>query len=86
MDMIEKVARAICLAEGFDPDFNYDPNGLGAMAVSDVRWKLFTHAARAAIEAMREPDHDLTAAVVPVGYDRTHAVIAWRTMIDAALK
>lgn len=47
--------------------------------VSDFR-------ARAAIEAMREPTHDMTAAIVPVGEDRTDAVIVWQAMIDAALK
>lgn len=40
--------------------------------------------ARAAIRAMLNPDHDMTAAVVDPGNDRTWAVAVYNAMIDAA--
>ena len=44
----------------------------------------YINMARAAIRAMRDPGHDLTAAVVRPGDDRTEAVRMWQAMIDAA--
>ena len=42
--------------------------------------------ARAAILALRDPDHDTTAAVVAYGDDRTEVVKMWNAMIDEILK
>ena len=41
--------------------------------------------ARAAIAAMHDPDHDMTAAILAPGDDRTETVKSWNKMIDAAL-
>lgn len=92
--MIERVARAICLSEGLDPDFNYDPNGLGTIAGNDVRWKFFVADAKYAIEAMREPTEVMLDAYwLNTGESkemriRVHstAVRYFKAMIDAALQ
>jgi hypothetical protein len=42
--------------------------------------------ARAAIAAMRDPDHDMTGAVLAPCVDRTSTVRSWNKMIDAALE
>jgi hypothetical protein len=49
--MIDRVARALCLANGEDPD---KPSG-----VFGVWWKSYRDEARAAIEAMREPTEEM---------------------------
>jgi hypothetical protein len=41
--------------------------------------------ARAAIEAMRDPDHTMTAAILTPGASRVATVQNWNAMIDAAL-
>jgi hypothetical protein len=45
----EAVARALCVADGRDPDFNYDPRGIRSK--DDFRWCLYIPRARAAIKA-----------------------------------
>ncbi len=37
------------------------------------------------LRAMRDPPHEITAAVVPVTQDRTEALRIWNGMIDAIL-
>lgn len=61
MDMIERVARKICADGGFDPD-EAMPNG-------GPRWKYYEPGARAAIEAMREPTHEMLLAGDKYLYD-----------------
>ena len=79
-EMIEKVARAMCLSRKPNhPSLNDD----------DRWWK--THGsreaylglARAAIEAMREPTEAMLAAGRRNNHPRDEET--WRTMIDAAL-
>jgi hypothetical protein len=73
--MIEKVARAICSAEGIDPDRK------GNETV--WRWQEFEKEARAAIEAMREP----TDAMREIGnWSGLPHVETYAAMIDIALK
>lgn len=48
---LEHVARAICAASGNDPDYDYDPNGVYDLPGVNLRWKLYTGQARAAITA-----------------------------------
>lgn len=43
----EDVARALCIADGKDPDFDYDPLGLGRPAGTDLRWRCYLTQARA---------------------------------------
>lgn len=87
-DMIEKVARAICISCCEDPDAWATQAG-----VSQTNWKTFISNAIAAIEAMRMP----TDAMISEGgesipsdgirpdRDRRDAEEVWRTMIEAAL-
>lgn len=82
MDMIEKVARAIDPMAWAAPWEDYPAE----RARREARQAGSLMTARRAIEAMRSPDHDMTAAIVPVGEDRTDAVTVWQAMIDAALK
>jgi hypothetical protein len=70
-EMIERVARAICRAE-------YGPG--------DAGWENQIPAARAAIEAMREPTGDMVEGLA-VTFDLSEQAVLlfWRQMIDAAL-
>ena len=81
-EMVERIARAICVASGQDPDFDYDPRGISFG--DDIRWKLYVPKARAAIEAMREPTEAIRQIkTMSISYG---AEDIWRTMIDEALK
>jgi hypothetical protein len=56
---IERVARALCKADGFDPDERWNANGNVQLDVlipwgMKRRWR-YIYKARAAIEAMGEP-------------------------------
>ena len=43
----EEIARAMCKAQHYDPDFDYDPNGISDPPGTNVRWKLYIGQARA---------------------------------------
>lgn len=89
--MIERVARALCVANGEDPD---KPSG-----AFGVWWKSYRDEARAAIEAMREPTESMVSKgtrAVTLAKNAAHGpepsavlkggtVLAWQIMIDAAL-
>lgn len=72
MDMIEKVARAICLAE----------------LPTDEKWELCIPAAEAAIMAMREPTEEVAREAFNhvATDDWLDFLRGHRAMIDAALK
>ena len=77
-EMIERVARAITVAEGDDPD-----GGTGSLLnEGEVWWQHRIPQARAAIEAMREPTKEISA----MSYCADNAENLWPAMIDAALK
>ena len=76
MNMVEKVARAIAVSQGFDGD----------------DWLSWEEYARAAIAAMREPDDAMRKAVNDLyrdhargRLDKPDADEIWPVMIDAAL-
>ena len=76
MKKIEEVARAISGAGGNDP----------------WKWRVWTLEARAAIEAMREPDDEMRKAVNELYRDHARGRLEkpdadeiWPVMIDAAL-
>lgn len=76
-DMIERVAKAICLVHNTDIK----------------RYKNYISAARAAIEAMREPTLEMSEVGGEVDdiddcytIGRTTAKKCWQAMIDEALK
>jgi hypothetical protein len=78
-DLIERVSRALCQSAGHDPG--------GKQQVSsgeEENWTFFVQAARAAVEAMRDPTETMIEAA------RDDVLIAdasgvWRTMINVAL-
>lgn len=89
-EVIERVARAIC-AKLHAGDFAREAPTLDAYV--SVAWRSYSPAARAAIEAMREPTEGVVAAILPVmptPYEKDAARAAivrdYGIMIDAALK
>jgi hypothetical protein len=74
--MIERVAHAVMKARvSYGWTFGKRPR---VMAIDLVM-------AAAAVEALRDPDHDTTALVVLPGHDRTEAVHTWNSMINGIL-
>ena len=69
--MIERVAEAITKA--FEDEGRVFDPGQAEVLV------------RAALVEMKDPDHDMTAALLPPGADRTELLRQWRMVIDAAL-
>ena len=82
-EMIERVARAVKAVEV--------PRKVDGVMLPEDRERLAVAIARAAIEAMREPTHEMWLAgvrvnnTVPGAYDFKEASI-YTGMIDAALK
>ncbi len=98
MTTLEEIARAICIAQGADPNMVLAINeSYSGAPVADIarplyRQPQFIEAARAAVEAMREP----TDAMVLRGHemvddprggfvDVTNVIDGWKAMIDAIL-
>lgn len=91
-EMVERVARALCIADGCDSDHISND----ALDEGRALWTCYADAARAAIDAMREPTEAMLAAspVVGTGLDddgkwavnTRPAKDVWSAMIDAALK
>lgn len=66
--MLERIARAMCAADRVDPEgwalVEVDPEGWALVGVRRVRcWEARLAAARAAVEAMREPSRQMLAAM-----------------------
>lgn len=84
-DMVDKVARALCIQAGEIPDLPtpYNPN-------ADFVWQFYRGSARAAIEAMREPPETMWGAAIGDGgwgdCEASEFVWRWNLAIDAALK
>jgi hypothetical protein len=78
MMMVERVARAMCVAVGHDPDSDWR-NGGDAMLGVEIpasraqRWRLYEAQARAAIEAMREP----TPAMLEASQETRRDCLQW---------
>lgn len=90
-EMVERVARAICLQAELDD--GYADNTVLRGSIEMGMWRNYVNPARAAIAAMRDPDETMLKAVrdwsykkygKPIGNDA--AVGCWQAMIDAALK
>lgn len=82
-EMVEKVARGICVARGLDPDNGVIHGGKRYPAA----WMANVAPARAAIEAMREPTREMIlAGVHDIPGGAASGVPVWRAMIDAALQ
>ncbi|MBA8799158.1 hypothetical protein FHW77_002877 [Agrobacterium sp. RC10-4-1] len=82
--MIERVARAICVASGLDPDRPFSSSNYSKETEpQEFAWHEYLPEARAAINAMREP----TRAMHEAGLETTGMPgNTFRDMIDAALK
>lgn len=84
MTLIEKMARAML------DDMNRGMPRFVAQTweqCTDLARESMLFRARKALEAMRgDPGHDITAAVVPPGKDRSDVLRIWNALIDAALK
>ncbi len=83
--MIEKVARALCRHQGFDPDAP-GPQVQGERILP--YWQHMAPFARAAIEAMRKPPAAVIAAAEDAftPYCEPGAEQYWEAMISAALR
>ena len=88
-EMINRVARAVCVQGGFDPDTIQANDG--------PLWKYYVPGAKAAVEAMKEATYEMRLegqSVVnltdtPGHYEyisRDEAQEIWETMIEEALK
>ncbi|RVT90204.1 hypothetical protein [Sphingomonas crocodyli] len=85
--IVEKVARALCRAEGGAPTMPMNGKSL---------WQHYVPVARAAIIAMREPSEAMKTAGAEeggfAGYygddpeNRTAAQMVWHAMVDMALQ
>jgi hypothetical protein len=85
--MIERVARAICIATGLEPDGKYRSSDEGdGTAPHEFQWHAFQPEARAAILAMREPsDAMLSDRVIREHGYAGDIDLVWRALIHLAL-
>lgn len=90
MNMVERVARAICGDKQIDPYPFTNAFYVPTESMQQKAWTWFVKDAKAAIEAMREPTEEMLKAVknaqiylnmTDEGWKEAH-----RVMIDAALK
>lgn len=88
--MVEKVARALCIHSGFDPE-----TMVGVVPFKTKQWCLHKEQARAAIEAMRVPSRGMIDAAYAAhdAYEDEQEPKAWcglssafTAMFDHALK
>lgn len=95
--MVERVARALAIADGKDPDAPAWVRGYGRREQAfGICWRdQYSLKARSAIEAMREPTRAMEDAAddcderLPFVSTPLHAAegdVHWRAMIDAALR
>ena len=87
-EMIERVAREICITSGHAPDA-LDPRTFGPDNLLRPQWMNFVEQARAAIAAMREPTYEMVKSGVMkrlgVGTAADLVEAEWRAMIDQSL-
>lgn len=62
-ELVEKVARALCVAEGHNPDETYGREEYR-------KWRLFKHSAEAAISTIFEALKEPTEAMIDAGAQR----------------
>ena len=59
MNMLERVARALCAAAGFDPEDKFGPD-----EHTFLGWTFYVPDAEKAIEALREPTEEMLRAAI----------------------
>lgn len=80
-EMVERVARAMCVENKVDPDEILETKPVGDRL---PRWHYYAPMARAAIKALRHPPRDVLDEVIHrLGESTTSA--HWDTMIDVIL-
>lgn len=82
-DMVERVARALAVSHGKDPDAPAWVQYPGAVPFGLCWRDQYAAAARAAIAAMREPTMNMLSAAHRNNHPRD--IETWQTMIDVAL-
>jgi hypothetical protein len=88
-EMINRVAIALCVADGRDPyeDWRVTPGGtmldVAIRPGEEQRWRLYVKKSRAAIAAMREPTEEMLCAGEECDTNGPNA--SWQAMIDKAL-
>ena len=87
---IERVARAMCQADGFDPDSDIRQLKSGvvlkiALTGPPERWRTYSTKAVAAIRAMRTPSTSAVNAGSHFVEGPARALDVWTAMIDAEL-
>jgi len=84
-EMIERVARALC--RQYELDDGFSPEQADRAAAGDMH-RNFIKAARATIEAMREPTDEMLAAGCAGDQEGSFSKsrMDWQAMIDEALK
>jgi hypothetical protein len=85
MTMVERVARALSVADGMHPQAASND------ADEQPAWTLYVGMAKAAIESLREPTEAMVEASAAIYGDNylyryEYSKDQWRAMIDAALK
>lgn len=84
-EMIERVARSLCVADGHDPDGHFE-----FMTEADQnagkRWTWYISRSRSAIEAMRTPTIDMICCGSVEYVKTSNTAVVFTSMIDAALK
>lgn len=78
-EMVERVARAICVANKEDPDKEYpyvspESGVLASYGVYQPQWVQILPLARAAINALREPTQEIIDAAEPAMRKVNHIV------------
>jgi hypothetical protein len=81
MTMIERIARALCISQGENPD-QPTPHH----KTVDFIWQHYRKDARAVLEAMMEPTDQMVKAAFDVFASENDAKANWYCMIEAALK
>jgi len=98
MTKLEEVARALCEADGLDPDADWrDGDGVFLTVAIEPgkqqRWRTYVRKARAALEALRMPNEAMRRAgraeddwYARPYYECASETTHWIAMIDAILK
>jgi hypothetical protein len=95
MTPLERAARALCLADGLDPDRKFKSSDWSeGTAPHEFAWHEYLPKARAVLTAIREPNEAMERAMIGItgdmaimkrdGSSYRHADV-YRAMIDAAL-
>jgi hypothetical protein len=93
MTPLERAARALCLADGLDPDRKFKSSDWSeGTAPREFAWHEYLPKARAVLQAIREPSDDQLIEAQRAMFGSTHSApllsaltIGFQAMIDAAL-